>query len=49
MPPVITREQLEQDDSNPTPLDEDDIALLKTYVSIANYYALRLFMELTRY
>jgi hypothetical protein len=33
MPPVITRELLEQEEEkNIKPLDDDDIALLKTYV-----------------
>ena len=43
MPPVITREQLEADDSNPKPLDEDDIALLKTYVSACKHNTKLLF------
>ena len=34
MPPVITKEMLEQDETNIKPLDEDDIALLKTYVHL---------------
>lgn len=32
MPPVIDREMLEKDDSPVQALDDDDIALLKTYV-----------------